>query len=86
MLCNKVSFWELLDCFDNDLENDFEKNAWRLEHNVEELQGILNRIMQRVVNIITSALHFMLQAYCYVYNNSNHPREYIHSNKYNMGN
>ena len=45
MLCNKVSFWELLDCFDNDLGNSFENNAWTLEHNVEELQEILIRIM-----------------------------------------
>ena len=32
MYCNK-SFQELLDCFDNDLENNFENNAWNLEHN-----------------------------------------------------
>ena len=39
MSCNKVSFQELLDCFDNDLEN----NVWMLEHNAEKLQEILNR-------------------------------------------
>ena len=33
ILCNKVSFQELLNYFDNDLEN----NAWNLEHNVEKL-------------------------------------------------
>ena len=49
---NKVSFQELLDCFDNDLEN----NADNLEHNAEKLQEILNRIMQRIMSIITSAL------------------------------
>ena len=40
MLCNEVSFSEFLDCFDNDLEN----NAWKLEHNVEDLlmQGIVS--------------------------------------------
>ena len=41
---------------DNDLENNFENSAWKLEQNVEELQEILNRIMQRIVSIITSAL------------------------------
>ena len=40
MLCNKVSFWVHLVCFDNHLENDFENNAWKLEHNAEELQEI----------------------------------------------
>ena len=33
MSCNKVSFQELLDWFDNDLEN----NVWKLEHNAQEL-------------------------------------------------
>ena len=56
MYCNKVSFQELLDCFDNDLENKFENNAWNLEHNAEKLEEILNRIMQRIMSIITSAL------------------------------
>ena len=27
MHCNKVSFQELLDCFDNDFENNLENNA-----------------------------------------------------------
>ena len=52
MHCNKVSFQELLDCFDNDLGN----NADNLEHNAEKLREILNRIMQRTMSIITSAL------------------------------
>ena len=34
-----------MDCYDNDLGNSFENNAWNLEHNVEILQEILNRIM-----------------------------------------
>ena len=37
MLCNKVSFGEILDWFDNDLENSIENNAWKLEHNAEQL-------------------------------------------------
>ena len=37
----KVPFQELLD------RKDFENNAWNLEHKVENLQEILNRIMQR---------------------------------------
>ena len=41
-----------MDCFDNDLVNNFENNAWKLEHNAEELQEILNRIMQGIVSII----------------------------------
>ena len=40
MLCNEESSW-----IDNDLENNVENNAWKLEHNAEELQEILNRIM-----------------------------------------
>ena len=41
MLCNKVhseSFWTVL-TMDNDLETTFENNynAWKLEHNAEEL-------------------------------------------------
>ena len=32
---NKVSFQELLDCFDNDLGNNRENNADNLEHNAE---------------------------------------------------
>ena len=63
MLCNKVSFLELLDCFGNDLENNFENNAWKLGHNsinAEELQEILNRMMQVIVSVITSVLHYIL--------------------------
>ena len=45
ILYNKVSFWVLLVCFDNHLDNDFENNAWKLEHNAEELQEILNGMM-----------------------------------------
>ena len=45
MYCNEVSFQELLDCSDNDLENTFENNAWKMEHNAEQLQEILNRII-----------------------------------------
>ena len=56
MHCNKVSFQELLDCFDNDLGNNLENNADNLEHSAEKLQEILNRIMQRIMSIITSAL------------------------------
>ena len=58
MYCNKVSFQELLDCFDNDLWNNLENN---LEHNEEKLQEILNRIMQRIMSIITSALLCVLR-------------------------
>ena len=57
MHCNKVSFQELLHCFDNDLGNNLENNADHLEHNAEKLQEILNRIMQTIMSIITSALH-----------------------------
>ena len=60
MLCNKVSFSELLNCFNNDLENN---NACKLEHNVEELQEILNKIMQGIVSIITSALMRIMLSY-----------------------
>ena len=31
-------------------------NAWKLEHNSEQVHEILNRIMQGIVSIITSAL------------------------------
>ena len=54
MYCNKVSFQELLDCFDNDLGNDLENNIDNLEHTAEKLQEILNRIMQRIMSIITN--------------------------------
>ena len=30
-------------CFDNDLGNILENNAWNLEHDAEKLQEILNR-------------------------------------------
>ena len=61
MHCNKVSFKELLHCFDNDFENNLENNAWNLEHNAVELQEILNRIMQRIMSIITylSPIHYV---------------------------
>ena len=49
-----------MDCFDNNLENNFENDAWKLEHNAEELQEILNRIMLGIVSIITSALYIEL--------------------------
>ena len=47
-----------MDCSDNYLENNFENtaSAWNLHHNAEELQEILNRIMQEIMSIITSAL------------------------------
>ena len=45
-----------MDCFDNDLGNNIESNAWNMEHNAEELQEILNRIMQGIMSIITSVL------------------------------
>ena len=45
-----------MDCFDNDLGNNFKNNTWNLEHNAKELREILNRIMQGVVSIIPSAL------------------------------
>ena len=43
-------------CSDNDVGNTFDDNTWNLEHNDAEKQEILNRIMQRIINIITSAL------------------------------
>ena len=60
MHCNKVSYQELLDCFDNNLWNNLENNVDNLEHNAEKLQEILNRIMQRIMRIITSALFLVL--------------------------
>ena len=52
-----------MDCFDNDLGNNFENNTWNLEHNAEKLKKILNRIMQEVISIITLALVYsQLQA------------------------
>ena len=35
MHCNKISLQVLLDCFDNDLENYIENNAWKLEYKAE---------------------------------------------------
>ena len=54
---HKLSFQVLLDCFDDDLKNNFENTAWNLEHNTEKLQEILNRMMQDIMSIITSALY-----------------------------
>ena len=51
MHCNKVSLQALLDCFDNDLDNNTEYNAYILEHNIGKLQEILNRIKQTIRNI-----------------------------------
>ena len=39
-----ISLQELLDSFDYDLENSYMNNTW-LEHNVENVLEILNRIM-----------------------------------------
>ena len=39
MHCNKVSFQELLDCFDNDLGN----NAWNLELNAEQVDITISK-------------------------------------------
>ena len=36
MHCNKVSFLKLLDCFDNDLENN---NACKFEHSADKITG-----------------------------------------------
>ena len=59
MLIKLVSFQKLLDCFNNDFENDID-NVWNLEHNeimkFEILLEILNRAMQRIMSIITSSL------------------------------
>ena len=51
-----------MDCFDNNLGNNFENNAWNLGdmYNAEKLQKILNRIMQGIMSIIASALPQML--------------------------
>ena len=56
MYCNKALFQESPDCFDNDIVNNLEINAWSLEYNAKKLQEILNRIMQRIMSKITSAL------------------------------
>ena len=55
MHCNKALFQELMDCFDNNLGNNF-RIMHGFEHNAEKLQEILNRIMRRIMSIITSAL------------------------------
>ena len=52
MHCSKVSFQELL-CFDN---NNLENNTRNLQHNAGILQEILNRIMQTIMSLITSAV------------------------------
>ena len=44
-----------MDCFDNNLGNNFENNAWNLEHNADKLQEMLNRIMQGTMSTITLA-------------------------------
>ena len=46
MLCNKKY----------NLDNNFENNAWKLEHKAEKLQEILSRKMHGIVSIINSAL------------------------------
>ena len=48
---------ELPDCLDNAIfsENNITCNS-KLEYNAEKLKEILNRIMQGIVSIITSAL------------------------------
>ena len=53
MQCNKE---ELLDCCEVDLENDFENNAWNLEHNAIKVYEISNKIMKRIMSIITLPL------------------------------
>ena len=51
MLCNQI----ILRAPDNDFENN---NAWKLEHNAEGLQEILNRIMQGIsLSLICSKLY-----------------------------
>ena len=47
MHCNKVPPQELLDCFDNDFENNCENVniTWNLEHNAEKIQEILNKML-----------------------------------------
>ena len=39
--------------------NDLENNARNLDHDAKKLQEILNRIMQGIISIITSALYFI---------------------------
>ena len=54
MYCHKALLQELMDDFDNNLRNNFESNAWSLEHNAEKLQEISKRIMQGIISIISS--------------------------------
>ena len=57
MLCNKISFKELLECFGNYLENNFENDAWSMEYGVWSImQEIQNLIIQGIMSIITSTL------------------------------
>ena len=44
---------------------DIKENVWKLEHNTEEVQEILNRIMKRIMSIITSALNFLCIEFTY---------------------
>ena len=37
-----------MDCYDNNLGNNFKNNTWNLEHNAEKLQETQNRIMQEI--------------------------------------
>ena len=57
MYCNNA---KIPGCFDSDSQNNYENNAWNLEHNAIKLQEILNRIMQEITSIITSALDVTL--------------------------
>ena len=50
MYCNNA---KIPGCFESDSQNNFENNAWNLEHNAIKLQEILNRIMQEITSIIT---------------------------------
>ena len=59
MYYNNMSFQELPDSFDNHFENTLVNNAWNLERNAEKLQEILNRVMQGIGSIITSALLYL---------------------------
>ena len=54
-----VSFQQLLDLLDINLEKNLNNNARKLEYmyNNEKFQEILNRIIQRIKSIISSTLH-----------------------------
>ena len=60
----KQSLQELLNCYDNDFENNCNS-----EHSAKRLQEIMNRLLKRVMNIITyvhaSALALRLHALNY---------------------